>query len=253
MIFDTHAHYDDEQFDSDRAELLSDILPMVGLCGVVNMGSDFAGCEKTLELAGKYSYVYGAAGIHPECAEALPEDWRTRIEAMLKHEKIVAVGEIGLDYHWMTSTKERQIEVFEAQLELAADMGYPVAVHDREAHGDMLEILKRHRPKGVMHAFSGSLEMAREITRLGMFVGLGGVVTFKNARHAADVARELPMEFIVLETDAPYLSPVPVRGKRNDSRNIAYVAERIAELRGLSADEVLKITCDNARRLYNLA
>ncbi len=252
MIFDTHAHYDDEQFDSDRAELLSDILPSAGVIAAVNMGSDFDGCKKTLELAGKYDYIYGAVGIHPECAEDLPENRLSLIEDMLRHKKIVAVGEIGLDYHWMTSPKEKQIAVFEAQLGLAADTNYPVAVHDREAHGDMLEVLKRHRPKGVMHAFSGSLEMAREIIQLGMFIGLGGVVTFKNARHAVEVAREIPIEHIVLETDAPYLSPEPNRGKRNDSRNIIYVAERIAGLKQMSVEEVLKVTCENAKRLYGL-
>ena len=172
---------------------------------------------------------------------------------MLKEPKIVAVGEIGLDYHWLDACpKDRQQEVFATQLELARELALPVAVHDREAHADTLEFLKKYKPAGVVHCFSGSWETAREILDLGMYIGLGGVVTFKNARHAVEVARNIPLERLVLETDAPYMAPVPYRGKRNDSSLIPLVAEKIGELRGLEAQAVLDITAENAARLFGL-
>ena len=192
-------------------------------------------------------------GIHPEDALDLPEDWLGQIQEMLKEPKIVAVGEIGLDYHWLDACpKDRQQEVFAIQLELARELALPVVVHDREAHADTLEFLKKYKPAGVVHCFSGSWETAREILDLGMYIGLGGVVTFKNARHAVEVARNIPLERLVLETDAPYMAPVPYRGKRNDSSLIAFVAEKIGELRGMEAQAVLDVTAENTRRLFNL-
>ena len=192
-------------------------------------------------------------GIHPEDALDLPENWLGQIQEMLKEPKIVAVGEIGLDYHWLDACpKGRQQEVFATQLELARELALPVVVHDREAHADTLEFLKKYKPAGVVHCFSGSWETAREILDLGMYIGLGGVVTFKNARHAVEVARNIPLERLVLETDAPYMAPVPYRGKRNDSSLIAFVAEKIGELRGMEAQAVLDVTAENTRRLFNL-
>lgn len=253
-IFDTHAHYDDEQFDSDRDELLSELLLSAGVSGIVNMGADLDGCHDTVELAKRYSYIYGAVGIHPETAGRLPGDWLDQLKAMLSEEKIVAVGEIGLDYYYEDMCpKERQKEVFVAQLELAKELDLPVAVHDRDAHGDIMEILKLHKPRGVMHCFSGSVEMAREIVKLGMYIGIGGVVTFKNARHAVEVVADTALERLVLETDAPYLSPEPYRGKRNDARNILFVAEKVAEIKQISKDEVLEKTYQNAKKLYEIA
>lgn len=252
-IFDSHAHYDSNQFNADREELLSKVLPEADVVGVINMGSDFPGCFDTLKLVEEYDYIYGAAGIHPECAKDLPEDWLSQIEEMVQRPKMVAVGEIGLDYHWLDACpKDRQQEVFEAQLALANRLGMPVSVHDREAHADTMAMLQAYRPRGVMHCFSGSVEMARELLKLDMYIGLGGVVTFKNSRHAVEVAAEIPLDRLLLETDAPYMAPVPHRGKRNDSSLIRLVAEKIAEVRDISPEKVLEITAENTRRLFKI-
>lgn len=252
-IFDSHAHYDSGQFDSDRDALLGGILPRKGVVGILNMGSDLPGCEMTVELARRYPYVYGAVGIHPECARDLPEGWLAQVERWLEGEKVVAVGEVGLDYHWLDACpKGRQQEVFAAQLGLANRLGYPVVVHDREAHADTLSFLEKHRPQGVVHCFSGSVEMARQVLALGMYIGLGGVVTFKNARHAVDVAREVPLERLLVETDAPYMAPVPCRGERNDSSLIAYVIEKIGEIRGIEPQVVANAAIANTRELFSL-
>lgn len=252
-IFDSHAHYDSEQFDCDREQLLGQTLPEKGVVGILNMGSDLPGCVTTVELARRYPYVYGAVGIHPECAKELPEDWLAQVENWLSEEKIVAVGEIGLDYHWLDACpKDRQQEVLAAQLELANRLGYPVVIHDREAHADTLDFLRRCKPKGVVHCFSGSVETAREVLSLGMYIGLGGVVTFKNARHAVDVAREIPLERLLLETDAPYMAPVPCRGQRNDSSLIAYVIEKIGEIRGIDPQVVANAAIANTKELFGI-
>ena len=252
-IFDSHAHYDDSQFDPDREELLGHILPEKDVSGVINMAADLASCQTTWELTQRYGYVYGAAGIHPEEARDLPHDWLAQVKGWLGRPKMVAVGEIGLDYHWLDACpKDRQQEVFADQLELARELSLPVVVHDREAHADTLSFLRQYRPAGVVHCFSGSWETAREILGLGMYIGLGGVVTFKNARHAVEVAQNIPLDRLLLETDAPYMAPVPHRGKRNDSSLIPLVAEKIGELRGLEAQAVLDITAENAARLFGL-
>ncbi len=254
MIFDSHAHYDSEQFDADRDELLGSILPQKGVCGIIQMSADFASLEQTVALCEKYDYVYGAVGIHPECAADLPENWLQKVESLLAHPKIVAVGEIGLDYYWEDACpRERQREVFLQQLELAEKHNLPVSIHDREAHGDMMDILRQYQPRGVVHCFSGSVEMARETIRLGLYIGLGGVVTFKNARHSVEVAAEIPLDRLLTETDAPYLAPVPFRGKRCDSTMIPYDAARIAEARGITAGEVLQAGCENACRLFGIS
>ena len=269
MIFDSHAHYDDGRFDSDQEELLGKILPEAGICGILNMGADLQGCLDTVALTKKYPYVYGAVGIHPEDAaeEALenlpelppelfltkPKDWVSLLRELLKLPKIVAVGEIGLDYHWLDACpKERQQEVFAVQLELANELSLPVAVHDREAHGDTLEFLKHYRPQGVLHCFSGSWEMAKEVLSLGMYLGLGGVVTFQNAKHVVEVAEKMPLDRLLLETDAPYMAPVPYRGRRNDSSLIRYVAEKIGKIRGAAPEVILEAAEENTRRLFRL-
>ena len=250
-IFDSHAHYDDSQFDGDREELLGHILPEKGVSGVINMAADLASCQTTWELTQRYGYVYGAAGIHPEEARDLPHDWLAQVKGWLGRPKMVAVGEIGLDYHWLDACpKDRQQEVFADQLELAKELSLPVVVHDREAHADILAFLQRYRPAGVVHCFSGSWETAKEILNLGMYIGLGGVVTFKNARHPVKVAKNIPLDRLLLETDCPYMAPVPFRGKRNDSSLIAYVAEKIGEVRGQPAEEILQAAEANARRLF---
>ena len=215
--------------------------------------ADFESLEQTVALCEKYDYIYGAVGIHPECAADLPENWLQKVESLLAHPKIVAVGEIGLDYHWEDACpRARQKEVFVQQLELAAKHGLPVSIHDREAHGDMMDILRKYRPQGVVHCFSGSVELARETVSLGLYIGLGGVVTFKNARHSVEVAAEIPLDRLLTETDAPYMAPVPFRGKRCDSTMIAYDAAKIAEARGVTAQEVLRAGCENARRLFRI-
>lgn len=250
-IFDSHSHYDDEQFDGDRNDLLAS-LPQKGVELAVSCGCDLETCEKNRQIAEKYDYIYFAAGFHPENLEGTELSQIEKIKEYAAHEKCVAIGEIGLDYHWMSSSKEKQREFFTRQCLLANELDMPVIVHDREAHGDTLDILKQTQPKGVVHCFSGSKEMAADIIRLGMYIGLNGVATFKNARKSLEVAKAIPIERLVLETDCPYLAPEPYRGRRNDSSYIAYIAERLAPELNVSAQELLSITNENARRLYNM-
>lgn len=250
-IFDTHSHYDDEKFNPDREMLLS-TLQSQGVSDVVSCGCDIETTRFNFNLAQAYDFMYFAAGFHPECLEGASLKDLELIKKFAQNKKCVAIGEIGLDYHWMSSTKEVQKEFFTAQIELAADLDLPVIVHDREAHGDTLDILKATKPKGVVHCFSGSKEMAREIIKLGMYIGMNGVVTFNNARKSLEVVKEIPLDRLVLETDCPYLAPVPHRGKRNDSSLIPFVAEKIAALLGMDAQELLNITNENAKKLYNL-
>ena len=250
-IFDTHAHYDDEAFDSDRESLILSLKDR-GVVGIVSCGCDIASTVANQNLSHSFDNFYFAAGFHPENLEDFSVEDLEKLEPFFADEKCVAVGEIGLDYHWMNSTKEKQRELFVAQIELAKAKGLPVIVHDREAHGDTLDILKATKPSGVLHCFSGSVEMAREVIKLGMFLGFNGVATFKNARKIPEVIREIPLDRIVLETDCPYLAPEPHRGKRNDSSFIPFIAQRIGEILGISAQEVLDVTNKNARALYNL-
>lgn len=250
-IFDTHAHYDDEAFDDDRDSLILSLKDR-GVVGIVSCGCDIASTVANQNLSHSFDDFYFAAGFHPENLEDFSVEDLEKLEPFFADEKCVAVGEIGLDYHWMNSTKEKQRELFVAQIELAKAKGLPVIVHDREAHGDTLDILKATKPSGVLHCFSGSVEMAREVIKLGMFLGFNGVATFKNARKIPEVIREIPLDRIVLETDCPYLAPEPHRGKRNDSSFIPFIAQRIGEILGVSAQEVLDVTNKNARALYNL-
>lgn len=249
-IFDAHAHYDDRWFDEDREDIFK-ALPKEGVVAVVNNSVDLATAEVSKGYAEKYPYFYFAAGFHPENLENIPDDYLNQLKVYLSHPKCVALGEIGLDYHWDTP-KPLQKEVFTQQLQLANELNMPVVIHDREAHGDTMEILRKFKPKGLMHCFSGSVEMLKEVLNLGMSISLGGVVTFKNARHSVECAEFVPLDRLLLETDAPYLSPEPFRGKRNDSRNIIFVAERIAKIKGISTQELLNITAENAMRLYNI-
>lgn len=250
-IFDVHAHYDDEKFDADREEVLSSMAEKNVIC-IVNAGTDIETSRKTLNYCEKYDFMYGAVGIHPEFADKLPQNYLKEIENMAMHEKAVAIGEIGLDYYWDGVPRDIQKKVFTEQLELAYKLSMPVVIHDRDAHGDTMEILRKYKPKGIMHCFSGSVEMCREIVRLGMSISLGGVVTFKNARHSVEVAEYIPLDRLMLETDAPYLSPVPFRGKRCDSSMIMMTAERIAEIKGISVEDVLRVTAENACRMYGI-
>ena len=250
-IFDSHAHYTDKAFNDDRENMLGSLRES-GICGVINCGADIESSVFSVELANKYDYIYAACGIHPEEADKIPENYIEILKNLARNEKCVAIGEIGLDYYWRQDTKEKQKELFEKQILLSKELDLPIIVHDREAHGDTLEILKKHKPKGVLHCFSGSPETAEEILKLGMYIGLGGALTFKNARKAVEVAEMLPSDRLLLETDCPYMAPVPFRGKRNYSGYIPYIAEKIAEIKGIDTQTVLDITSENAKKLFDL-
>ncbi|HCR44201.1 MAG TPA: hydrolase TatD [Ruminococcaceae bacterium] len=250
-IFDTHAHYEDTAFDGDRERLLTSVLPDGGVCGVINCGSDLQTSEKSAGLAAGYPYIYTAAGIHPECLSDVPPDWESRLSSLLSRPKTVAIGEIGLDYHFKDGPpRGLQKEFFEKQIILAKNRGLPIIVHDRDAHGDTMEILRRLKPAGTIHCFSGSVEMAKEVLRLGMYIGIGGAVTFKNAKTPLEVAKMIPDDRLLFETDCPYMAPVPFRGKRNDSTLITYVAQKVAALRGVTAQHILDTARKNAETLY---
>ncbi|WP_255884220.1 MULTISPECIES: TatD family hydrolase [unclassified Ruminococcus] len=252
-IFDVHAHYDDEAFDSDRYELLDTMLNSGEIVGIVNGATDIETTLFGISTAEKYAGFYTSAGYHPENAESAPKDFIDRIAELLQHQKAVAIGEIGLDYYWKNVPKQIQLEVFEKQLALSKELDLPVVVHDRDAHGDTYELLRKYRPMGIVHCFSGSVELSREVVRLGMSISIGGVVTFKNARHSVDVVREIPLDRLMLETDAPYLTPVPYRGKRCDSRMIKFTAEKIAEIRGITIDKLLTQNIENACLTYGIS
>lgn len=250
-IFDSHAHYDSDAFEADRKELLS-ALPSQGVCGIINCGSDMASSISSLELADEFDFVYAACGIHPHEAESCQQGYLSVLKKLCMEEKCVAVGEIGLDYHYDFSPRDKQKQVFEQQILLAKELDLPVIVHDREAHEDTLELLKRYKPKGVVHCFSGSVEMAKEIVKLGMYIGLGGAVTFKNARKPLEVAVYVPSDRLLIETDCPYMTPVPHRGKRCDSSYIPFTAEVIASVRNATAEDILDLTRKNANILFGL-
>lgn len=250
-IFDTHAHYDDSRFDEDRDELLCS-LKEKGVSHIINCGCDLKSSLTTLALSEKHDFIYAAVGVHAHEAEEATESDLAQIEKLYENSKVVAVGEIGLDYHYDFSPRERQLEVFERQLILANKLELPVIVHDRESHEDTMNLLKKYKPKGVVHCFSGSAEMAKEIVKLGMYIGIGGAVTFKNAKKPVEVVEYLPIDRLLLETDAPYMTPVPYRGQRCDSAHIAYTAEKIAEIKDLDVQELIDTCNENAKRLFNI-
>lgn len=248
LIFDSHAHYDDERFAEMGDELFRELKSTV--CGIVTCGCDEQSSKAALALAEKHDFVYAAVGIHPESIGS--GTTVEQIEALAHHKKCVAIGEVGLDYYWLSETKERQTEVFESMIMLSKKLDLPIIVHDRDAHGDTLEILKQHKPKGVVHCFSGSVEMAQEIVKIGMYIGVGGVITFKNAKKLPDVVRIIPDELLLVETDCPYLAPEPYRGKLCHSGMIKLTAQKIAEIRGSTTEEILNLTAKNARKLFNI-
>ena len=252
-IFDTHAHYNDDAFDQNRKGLL-DALPDAGVGAVVIPGVDVESSRSALALAESRPWLFAAAGIHPEdCAGCTAADF-SAIRDLCREKKVVAIGEIGLDYYWAENPpKEFQQMVFRRQLELALELELPVIVHDREAHGDSLEIVKEFPGvRGVFHCFSGSPEMAEELLKRGWYLGFDGPVTYKNARRAPEVVAVTPLDRIVVETDAPYMSPVPNRGRRNDSRNLPYIVEKLAEWKGISPEEMAAHTWNNGLRLFGL-
>lgn len=253
MIIDTHAHYDDEQFDADRESLLAE-MKAGGIGLIINAGSTIASWDKIIKLTEEYPFMYGAVGVHPDEAGTLDEEQFGRMEELLMREKIVAVGEIGLDYYWDKESHDLQKKWFIRQLGLARRKNMPVIIHSREAAADTFRIMKQHAQgmKAVIHCYSYSAEMAAEYVKMGYYIGVGGVVTFKNAKKLKQVVKEIPLENIVLETDCPYLAPVPFRGKRNSSLYLPYVAEEIAAIKGVTVEKVIQQTEENSRKLYNL-
>lgn len=254
MIFDSHAHYDDAQFDEDRMDVLSH-LKDAGVERVVNISNGWDDLLKTLELIKEVPFLYGTVGIHPCKISELNEDRMEQMKEFCSRDKIVAVGEIGLDYYWMSDPKEVQKEWFIRQLRLAKEVNLPVVIHSRDASKDTFDIMKEEHAGttgGVIHCYSGSLEMAREYVKMGYFLGIGGVVTFKNSKTLKKVAAEIPLEHIVIETDCPYLAPTPHRGKRNSSAYLPLVIAEIARLRDISLEEVERVTYENAKRLYGM-
>ena len=256
MIFETHAHYDDKMFDEDRESLLES-MQEAGIGRIVNIGADLASTASSIALAEKYPFIYAAAGVHPSDAAQLNEHTFQWLSEQTAHEKVVAVGEIGLDYYWEKDPEVRanQRYWFRRQLNLAREKALPVSIHSRDAAKDTLDIAKEEHLAeigGVVHCFSYTVEMAREYLNMGFYLGIGGVVTFNNGRKLKEVVDYMPLDRIVLETDCPYLSPVPNRGKRNSSLNLPYVAEAIGQIKGISPEEVIAITNQNARNLYRL-
>lgn len=252
MIFDTHAHYDDGAFDTDRDEVIK-TLPQKGVGYVINCGCDILSSQKALALAEKYPHVYAATGVHPENLNGAEDGYLEKIKSLAEHKKCVAIGEIGLDYHYGKENKEKQKEIFIEQIRLANCLSLPVIIHERDAYKDCLEILKSERPKkGVMHCFSGNSVTLREVLELGLYIGVGGTLTFKNNVKTVEMIRYVPKDRLLFETDAPYLSPVPLRGKRNSSENIKYVSDKAAEILGVPAEELLDLTLKNAKRLFNI-
>lgn len=254
MIFESHAHYDDEKFDGDR-ELLLERLPENRIGKVINVGSSIASTKTTLELAEKYDFVYAAVGVHPSDIDGLNEETFAWLREQTAYRKTVAVGEIGLDYYWdkEPEVRERQKYWFRRQLELARQTELPVIIHSRDAAADTMQVMKAVRAEeipGVIHCYSYSPELAQEFIRMGYYIGVGGVVTFKNAKKLKDTVAAIPLERILLETDCPYMAPEPHRGTRNDSSNIPYVVEKIAELKQVSTEEVELATWENACRLF---
>lgn len=253
MLFDTHAHMDDRAFDADRAELLAQ-LPNAGIQLLMNPGCSLASSEAACALAGQYDYIYAAVGSHPDAADEVNEETIARYRMLIaQNPKVKAIGEIGLDYHYEDIPRDIQQKAFRMQMELAREAGLPVIIHEREAHEDGMKIVEEFpEVTGVFHCYSGSLEMAKVLVKKGWYIGFTGVLTFKNARKAVEVASNLPLDRIVLETDCPYMSPEPFRGKRNDPGRLYRMAERLAEIRGLSVEEIHAVTVKNGKRLYRI-
>ena len=252
MYFDTHAHYDDKAFDEDR-ELLLASMPEKAVELIINPGCDEKSSAAAIAMAEKYPHVYAAVGFHPGEIENLGYNSLDEIEELARHPKCVAIGEIGLDYYWDASRKGDQKELFKAQLELALALDKPVIVHDREAHEDSMKIVSLYPGlRGVFHCYSGSVEMAKELLKRGWYLGFDGPITYKNARKALEVLEMCPMDRILVETDSPYLSPVPMRGKRNDSANLCYIVEKLAEIKGISPEEAAAQTMKNGKNLFGI-
>lgn len=255
MLFDSHAHINDERFDEDRDEVIEHLREN-SIDLVVNPGADMPSSRSAVELANKVDFIYSAVGVHPHDVETMTDKDLEELKNLAKeNEKVVAIGEIGLDYYYDLSPRELQKEWFIKQIELANELGLPFIVHDRDAHGDTFDIIKNYKAPEtgcVLHCYSGSLELALEYIKMGCYISIPGTVTFKNNRKTVEVAENIPIEWMFIETDSPYLTPVPYRGKRNDPSKVRYVAEKVAELRGISYEEVCEITKENAKKFFNI-
>ncbi|MBE5906277.1 MAG: TatD family deoxyribonuclease [Lachnospiraceae bacterium] len=256
MIFDTHAHYDDEQFDTDREDLLREIFS-ANIDKIVNVGADMETSKQSVALAKAYPQIYAAVGVHPSDIACLSEDAYTELRQLAAEDKVVAIGEIGLDYYWdkEPDVQAAQREAFKRQLALARELNLPVIVHSRDAAKDTMDILMAEEPvenPGIIHCYSYSVEQAKEYVKRGYYIGVGGVVTFKNSKVLKQVVEEIPLERIVVETDCPYLAPEPNRGKRNASLNLPYIVDKIAQIKGISGKEVEEVTYENALKVYRL-
>jgi len=254
MLFETHAHYDDSRYDEDRAEILQKARE-AGVTYIINISSDRESIEKTLSLSKKYEYIYAAIGLHPSCCEGMDGTETEKMTELAAAPKVVAVGEIGLDYHYDEPSREFQRKCFRMQIEMAKNLKLPILIHDRDAHDDILNIVKEENARefgGTFHAFSGSLEMAKQVLKLGFHISIGGVVTFKNARKLLDVVKYVPLDRMLIETDCPYLAPDPFRGQRNYSGYLTYIAQKIAELKNSDYEEVASITTKNAIELFKI-
>lgn len=248
---DTHAHYDAEEFDADRDELLTRLFAE-SVDSIITMGCSLKSSAAALKLAEKYERMYAAVGIHPEDCENLPDDYISQIKTLAANKKVRAIGEIGLDYHYDGFSREKQIVCFKEQLKLAQELDFPVVIHSRDATKDTLDILAEYRPRGVVHCFSGSAETAREILRLGLMISFTGVLTFKNAKKAVEACEVIPLDRIMLETDCPYMSPVPYRGERCVSSMVRFTAEKLAQIKGISTDEAILACNRNAIEFFGL-
>lgn len=252
MYFDSHAHYDDERFDEDRAELLEG-LTSKGVDYVVNAGANMESSREGIKLAQVYDYIYASVGVHPHDVEEMTDGDLAELRDLAKENKVVAIGEIGLDYYYDLSPRALQRDWFKKQLDLAKEVELPVIIHSRDACQETFDILREKEiTDGVIHCFSGSKELAKEYVKRGLFIGIGGAITFKNARKTVEVVESIPLEAILIETDAPYLTPVPHRGKRNESSYLEHVVEKIAEIKNISCEEVARITAENAKKLFRI-
>ncbi|MBE6689516.1 MAG: TatD family deoxyribonuclease [Ruminococcaceae bacterium] len=256
-LFDTHAHYDDKRFEGIRDEILQSMTSPTEYCPsgveyIMNVGCKLESSRVSIELAEKYDFVYAAAGFHPHETANMPENWKEELLKLLQHPKVRAIGEIGLDFHYDFSPRDIQKEIFEQQLILAEETGYPVLVHDREAHGPTMDIISRHKAWGVLHSFSGSSEMVKELVKRGWYISYSGSVTFKSAVNLTETVLHVPDDRLLIETDAPYLTPVPYRSKTNTSHYTYLTAQKIADLRHVDVEHIIEVTNQNAKRVFGI-
>ena len=251
LLFDTHAHLDDRKFDADRDDIIQKIIDS-GVGKVVNVGADMKSSQRSIELAKKYDFIYASVGVHPHDAEKMTDSDLSTLEKWANNPKVVAIGEIGLDYFYDNSPRDKQKYWFEKQLFLAEKLNKPVIIHDRDAHEDTLNILSKSTARGILHCYSGSAEMAKQVVDMGFYISFAGPLTYKNSRHSVETARVIPIDKILIETDCPYLAPDGHRGERNDSSLVRLVCEKLAEIKDIPFEEVARITYQNAERVYGL-